>query len=65
MLAAMIGWAVCATFASVAFNWTFYYLLTLSVAGREVTLSRRAAAAPANNERASARVGSRMVRARA
>ena len=27
MLACMAGWFVCALFASVAFNWTFYYLL--------------------------------------
>jgi hypothetical protein len=31
-------------FASVAFNWTFYYVLALSVAGREIVASRRAAA---------------------
>ena len=65
MLAALVGWTICSLFASVAFNWTFYYLLTLSVAGREVTLSRRAAAPPAHNERASRRVGSHIVRARA
>jgi O-antigen ligase len=47
MLAAMVGWTVCACFASVAFNWTFYYVLALSVAGREVIASRRAAAAAA------------------
>jgi O-antigen ligase len=52
MLAALVGWTVCAFFASVAFNWTFYYVLALSVAGREVTIARRRqaqqeAAAPA------------------
>jgi O-antigen ligase len=47
MLAAMVGWTVCACFASVAFNWTFYYVLALSVAGREVIAHRRAAAAAA------------------
>jgi O-antigen ligase len=47
MLAAMVGWTVCACFASVAFNWTFYYVLALSVAGREVIAHRRAAAATA------------------
>ena len=36
MLAAMVGWTVCALFASVAFNWTFYYVLALSVAGPRV-----------------------------
>jgi len=44
MLAAMVGWTVCSLFASVAFNWTFYYVLALSVAGREVLWTRRAAA---------------------
>jgi O-antigen ligase len=44
MLAAIVGWTVCAFFASVAFNWTFYYVLALAVAGREVLASRRTAA---------------------
>jgi len=44
MFAAMVGWAVCSLFASVAFNWTFYYVLALGVAGREILISRRAAA---------------------
>ena len=42
MIAAMVGWTVCAFFASVAFNWTFYYVLALAVAGREIVASRRA-----------------------
>jgi hypothetical protein len=41
MIAAMVGWFVCAFFASVAFNWTFYYVLALAVAGREIVVSRR------------------------
>ena len=41
MIAALVGWTVCAFFASVAFNWTFYYVLALSVAGREIVASRR------------------------
>jgi O-antigen ligase len=45
MIAAIVGWTVCSLFASVAFNWTFYYVLALSVAGREIVASRRAAAA--------------------
>jgi O-antigen ligase len=45
MLAAMVGWTVCAFFASVAFNWTFYYVLALTAAGRDVALSRRTTAA--------------------
>jgi len=44
MIAAMVGWTVCSLFASVAFNWTFYYVLALAVAGRDIMLSRRIAA---------------------
>ena len=40
MVAAAVGWFVCALFASVAFNWTFYYLLGLAVAGREIVRLR-------------------------
>jgi O-antigen ligase len=47
MFAAMTGWFVCALFASVAFNWTFYYLLGLSVCARDVVKARRAAYAEA------------------
>jgi len=43
MTAGLIGWFVCAFFASVAYNWTFYYLLALIVAGRELTRDRLAA----------------------
>jgi hypothetical protein len=38
---------VCAQFAAVAFNWTFYYLLGLSVCAREVVRLRAAAYAEA------------------
>jgi putative inorganic carbon (HCO3(-)) transporter len=44
MFAAMVGWTICSLFASVAFNWTFYYVLALAVAGREILAARRAAA---------------------
>ena len=47
MVACMTGWFVCAMFASVAFNWTFYYLLGLSVCGRDVVRARAAAYARA------------------
>jgi O-antigen ligase len=40
MTAGLVGWFVCALFASVAYNWTFYYLLALIVAGRELTRDR-------------------------
>ena len=41
----LIGWFVCAFFASVAYNWTFYYLLALIVATRDVVRGRLALAA--------------------
>ena len=41
--AGLIGWFVCASFASVAYSWTFYYLLALIVAARELTKDRIAA----------------------
>jgi hypothetical protein len=40
MAAGLAGWFVCAMFASVASNWTFYYVLALAVAGRELLLDR-------------------------
>ncbi len=39
ILAGLVGWFVCAFFASVAFNWTFYYILALAVGGREFVLA--------------------------
>ena len=36
MAASLAGWLVCAFFASVAYNWTFYYLLALAAAPREI-----------------------------
>jgi O-antigen ligase len=42
MIAAFVGWTICSFFASVAFNWTFYYVLALAVAGREILTQRRA-----------------------
>jgi putative inorganic carbon (hco3(-)) transporter len=44
--AAMVGWLFCALFASVAYNWTFYYLLALAIAPREFLLQRLAATKP-------------------
>jgi O-antigen ligase len=41
--AALAGWFICALFASVAYNWTFYYLLALAIAPREVLLDRLSA----------------------
>ena len=36
----MMGWFVCAMFASVALNWTFYYVLALSACARDVVRAR-------------------------
>ena len=47
MVACMVGWAVAAMFASVAFNWTLYYLLGLSVTARDVVKNRARAYAKA------------------
>lgn len=38
--ASLAGWFVCALFASVAYHWTFYYLLALAVAPRDYLLGR-------------------------
>jgi hypothetical protein len=38
---------VCALFASVAFNWTFYYVLGLAVCTRDVVKARARAYAEA------------------
>jgi putative inorganic carbon (HCO3(-)) transporter len=40
LVACLAGWFVCAMFASVAFNWTFYYLLGLAVTTRDVVRAR-------------------------
>jgi hypothetical protein len=54
MTAGLIGWFVCALFSSVAYNWTFYYVLALIVAARELTrdrmLAARALQAPAKKQ---------------
>jgi O-antigen ligase len=44
MSASLVGWIVCAQFASVGYYWTFYYLFALVVAGRELTRDRILAA---------------------
>jgi putative inorganic carbon (HCO3(-)) transporter len=40
VMAALAGWFVCALFASVAYNWTFYDLLALAAAPREILRDR-------------------------
>ncbi|MGH9348494.1 MAG: O-antigen ligase family protein [Vicinamibacterales bacterium] len=47
VFAGMVGWFVCAQFASVAFNWTFYYMLGLSVCARDIVKARAKAYAKA------------------
>jgi O-antigen ligase len=42
-LAALAGWAVTAMFASVAYNWTFYYLLGFAAATRDAAKGVRTA----------------------
>ena len=44
LTAGLAGWFVCALFASVAYSWTFYYLLALIVATGELTRARLTAA---------------------
>ena len=40
MAASFAGWLVCALFASVAYNWTFYYLLALAATSRDIVRAR-------------------------
>jgi O-antigen ligase len=47
LVAGLAGWFVCAMFASVAFNWTFYYLLGLPVTTRHIVRTRARAYAKA------------------
>jgi O-antigen ligase len=41
MLASLCGWLVCAIFASVAYNWTLYYLLALAATPRDILRDRQ------------------------
>ena len=45
MTASLVGWLICALFASVAYNWTFYYLLALAATPREMLRDRQPARA--------------------
>jgi O-antigen ligase len=36
MAASLVGWAVCSMFSSVAYGWTFYYLLALAATPRDI-----------------------------
>jgi O-antigen ligase len=53
--AALAGWFFCALFASVAYHWTFYYLLALAVAPRDYLLARQAATRSGRRAAAAAR----------
>jgi putative inorganic carbon (hco3(-)) transporter len=52
MAASLVGWFVCALFASVAYNWTFYYLLALAAAPRDIMFERVAVKRAAARQRA-------------
>ncbi|HEX5473888.1 MAG TPA: O-antigen ligase family protein [Vicinamibacterales bacterium] len=47
MAASIAGWIVCALFASVAYNWTFYYVLALAATSRDILRARVAVPSPA------------------
>ena len=47
MVACMVGWLIASQFASVAYNWTIYYLLGLCVTARDVVRARERAYARA------------------
>jgi O-antigen ligase len=53
--AGLVGWFVCAMFASVAYNWTFYYVLALLVAARELATHQVFPAAPVMQKKISVR----------
>ena len=44
MSASIVGWIVCATFASVAYTWTFYYVFGIAMAARRMAAATPAAA---------------------
>ena len=44
MTASIVGWIVCATFASVAYTWTFYYVFGIAMATRQIAAGATAPA---------------------
>jgi putative inorganic carbon (hco3(-)) transporter len=50
LVASMAGWGACSVFASVAYNWTLYYLLGLAVAARTLATDLGSAAATTGPE---------------
>jgi O-antigen ligase len=61
LTAGFFGWFVCSLFASVAYNWTFYYLLALIAASREMVMARLRAARVLTVPRKTISVPSRLV----
>jgi O-antigen ligase len=59
MTAGLLGWFTCSLFASVAYNWTFYYLLALIVATRELLWVRIAAVRSLQHTQGTTRVPGR------
>ena len=57
MAASLAGWLVSAFFLSVAYNWTFYYLLALAAAPREILKDRMLAVVKPSAFAASRRAG--------
>jgi probable O-glycosylation ligase (exosortase A-associated) len=55
MAASLVGWFVCSMFSSVAYNWTFYYLLALAATPRDIlrgaAVSAKRAVAPVRDAR--------------
>lgn len=54
--AGFAGWFVCAMFASVAYNWTLYYLLGIAVASRDIAYRLPASPAAGRRRAAASRV---------
>lgn len=54
MAASVVGFFVCSLFASVAYNWTFYYLLALAATPRDMLRARIPRIAPRTTHAASA-----------
>ncbi|HOC17060.1 MAG TPA: O-antigen ligase family protein [Vicinamibacterales bacterium] len=48
LVAGLTGWFVCSLFSSIAYNWTFYYLIGLAAVARDLTrpIAARVPAAP-------------------
>ena len=47
MIACLVAWVVCATFASIAYDWTIYYVIGFAVTARDVVRARARAYAQA------------------